>query len=365
MFVPEMLLQTTLLGFACLAPRQDAGNDPDLNDASALVQDGSRAARVGVTEVDSQRFWTVVPLTAAADGLREGKSRTLAPAWRFTAFPARVDVLHRADSTWALTQDVHGGATRSLELLEYKGALFDDEQPVAPGTGAADPDADDQPTSRRFTDVTVAGDVGTTSFLDLFAPRLVELGGALHLVGSSLSIEGDREPLTWAAPVPAAGESLLANPIGNGADARLAELGGDHVCLVRALDPRQSLEEGAPIHVYWSKDLATWQPALPIDEETKVADYDVLADLGSLWVAAVVPEPPPADPTSTAPTKPIVRVWRLPSRDDVWQMQSIRFEVDSPTVQVRLLSSSFGAPVPKLVLREGRGTERVIDLPVQ
>src|SRR5262245_26230021 len=131
MFDPHTLLSLTLSSLALLSP-QEAGNDLDVGDASALVEDGGRVARVGVADVEFQRFWTVVPLAAAADGLREQPARVIAPAWHFVPAPSRVDVLRRGDATWALSQDAHQGATRMLELLEFRGALFDGDVPDAP-----------------------------------------------------------------------------------------------------------------------------------------------------------------------------------------------------------------------------------------
>ncbi len=131
----------------------------------------------------------------------------------------------------------------------------------------------------------------------------------------------------------------------------VATLGDESCCLVRALTEFQTLDDAAPVHIYWSGDLATWQPALPLDEETPLHDYDLLADGNALWLAGVVESP-----------RPVVKVWRLDARDARWTELPMSVELDSADARVRLLSSAVGAPFPKIVLPSATGTARVVPL---
>jgi hypothetical protein len=167
-------------------------------------------------------------------------------------------------------------------------------------------------------------------------------------------MDGAGAPLTWIAPLPSHGEELAARAIGRGADARVARVFGETCVLLRALAPSQTLDDPAPVHVYWSADLSTWRPALPVDEEAPLLDYDLLSDGGSLWLAGVEPGPPA-----------VARIWRLDQRDGVWTELAERVELSSAAALVRLLSSSFGAPRPKLVLAGEGETARLVELPAR
>ncbi len=318
--------------------------DPD----AAIVADGGRIARIGIADLAERRAWVVVPLVASGDDLRDAEPRVVASALRYVDVPGRVDVLRRANAMWSLVQDIHRGGSLMLEVTEVRENPFD-----AAATPAASPvsQQSELPRGRVFTEVEVTSDTGSSLFLDLFAPRLVEQDGLLHVIASSLPIAGSSDAVTWIAALPAEGTTLAASRIGNGADARVAQFGNEHVCLVRALTPSQRLDDAAPIHIYWSGDLTTWQPALPLDEETPLVDYDLLADSGSLWVVGVTPG-----------AISVVCLWRLEMRDGIWKEQPIDVELPDARTRVRLIGSTVGLPYPKLVIPAADGTARVVPL---
>jgi len=334
------VLGWTLIGAAQGEPvRASVGED------AALVRDGGRAARVGISTFDSRRMWTVVPLADGGDDLREESPRRIEEARGYADASARVDVLRRVDATWALVQDVHRGGSRMLELLELREDLLEAGERPAGGR---------LPRGTPFVEAVLAGSAASETFHDLFAPRLVEHEGRLHVVASSLPTDGLGEAVTWIAPVNEGGAKLEGRRIGHGGDARVARFGEEYCLLVRALTPSQTLADAAPVHVYWSGDLRTWQPSLPVDEESPLVDYDLLADSGSLWLVGVVPGP-----------TPVARLWRLDARDGVWALQPFEVELPSVSARVRLLASAFGVPRPKLVLPAEEGRSRVIALPAR
>jgi hypothetical protein len=338
----ELLRNAGIAGLGLLGLAQDASDRPGVGDDAALVEDGGRVARIGVADLDSGRAWVVVPLLASGDSLREADPRIVAPALRYVDVPSRVDVLRRADATWSLVQDVHRGGSLMLELVDLRANPLD--ATVTPGGAATG-------SGRSFTEVEVVSDSGSEVHRDLFAPRLAELRGRLHVIASSLPIGASGDSLTWCAPVPEEGGKLRAGRVGNGADARVARFGGEHVCVLRALTPSETLDDAAPLHVYWSGDLSTWRPSMPVDEETPLLDYDLLAEAGFLWLVGVAPGPPPA-----------VRAWRLADRDGPWREQPIAVKLEDARVPVRLLPSTVGVPRPKLVLPGAGATAQLVPL---
>jgi hypothetical protein len=300
---------------------------------AAIVSDGTRTARVGVAEIESGlRAWVSARFGISSEVVREEAARILATVGTSVPDEARVDVLRRADGSFAWINDAHGGAGRLLELIETPRNPLDDEGPPAPAP-------------RRFTSVVVAGVEGP--YRDLFAPRLVEQAGALLVVASSysLALDAPGEPVTWIAAVPpipdapTPGETLVATRIAAGADARLARFGALWCCCMRELTPVQLLHEAAPLSVHWSVDLATWYRGAPADVETPVVDYDLTADVGALWIAGVV-----------AGERPSARIWRLAAVTERWEPSSPDFPLPHAASRVRWLTAASGAPVPKLLL---------------
>ncbi len=338
------------LGSSLLAAApQDAPRLPSPPPHAALFTDGVRAARVGVVDLGgAQRGWVAAPLSSGAGVLREQPPRLLAHVSAFVPDEARVDLLQRASGSFAWITDTHRGGSRMLELIETRQSPLD-----------ADPPAGEPPLAARgFTDVVISGGEHPLHLLDLFAPRLIEQDDRLYVIASSYDLSGDDsgEPITWIAPVPAAsskptpGETLEGTRIALGADARVVRMGDLWCCCVRQLTPAQTIDDSAPVAVYWSRDLATWRFGLPVDVETPLVDYDVAIDAGTVWLAGV------------AADRPAVRLWRLTAPQSPWEERSLDLALPYPGASLHLLASTWGAPVPKIIVPGPDETLRVVPI---